>query len=93
MDPTTSTIQSLVGRDVVFDTAGPVTYLGRLAGIKPDGFILEDADIRDRREGHVSKEKYICDAKTHGIQANRARIFVFRDAVISVSALDDVIEE
>lgn len=93
MDPTTSTIQSLVGRDVVFDTAGPITYLGTLAAIEPEGYVLENADIRDRHEGHVSKEKYVCDAKTHGIQANRARIFVFLDAVISVSALDDVIGE
>lgn len=93
MDTTTSTMQSFVGRAVVFDTAGPITYLGELVAIEAEGFILHDADIRDRHEGHVSKEKYVCDAKTHGIQANRARIFVFRDAVISVSALDDVIGE
>ncbi|MCB9854425.1 MAG: hypothetical protein H6818_01975 [Phycisphaerales bacterium] len=93
MDSTTSTIQSFLGKNVVFDTAGPVTYLGTLASVESDGFILENADIRDRHEGHVSKEKYICDAKAHGIQANRARIFVFRDAVISVSSLDDVIGE
>lgn len=93
MDTTTSTIQLLMGQDVVFDTAGPITYLGTLVSMESEGFVLENADIRDRHEGHVSKEKYVCDAKTHGIQANRARIFVFRDAVISVSALDDVIGE
>jgi len=84
-------VRSLIGRDVVLDTAGPVTYLGRLVAVKKEGFALEDADIRDRHEGHVSKEKYICDARTHGIQPNRARIFVFGDTVISISALDDVI--
>ena len=93
MDTTPSTIQSLVGRDVVFDTAGPITCLGRLLAVEAEGFVLEQADIRDGHEGHVSKEKYVCDAKAHGIQANRARIFVFRDAVISVSALEDVIGE
>lgn len=93
MDSTTSTIESLVGRQVVFDTAGPVTFLGELTAIEPEGYVLSNADIRDRHEGHVSKEKYVCDAKTHGVQANRARIFVFRDAVISVSALDDVISQ
>lgn len=93
MDTSTSTIKSLIGRDVVFDTAGPITYLGRFIRIEPDGFVLENADIRDRHEGHVSKEKYICDAKAQGIQPNRGTIFVFRDAVISVSALDDVIGE
>jgi hypothetical protein len=93
MDSSTSTIQSFIGRFVVLDTAGPTVYLGRLVEIAHDGFILEDADIRDRDEGHVSKEKYVCDAKTHGIQPNRHRIFVFRGVVISVSLLDDVIDE
>lgn len=86
-----SHVNTLIGCDVVLDTAGPVTYLGRLSAIERDGYVLEDADIRDRHEGHVSKEKYICDARSEGIQPNRARIFVFADAVISMSALEDVI--
>ncbi len=87
-----SFLEGLIGREVVLDTAGPVTYLGRLVAVAADGYILEDADIRDRQEGHVGKEKYICDARASGIQPNRARIFVLSATVISVSALDDVIE-
>jgi len=87
----TSSIEELVGFEVVLDTAGPVTYLGTLSEVCPDGFWLTDADIRDRTEGHVSKERYICEAKDGGIRANRRRIFVFRDVVLSCSALDDVV--
>ena len=91
MAESTSSIEELVGFDVVLDTAGPVTYLGTLTEICPDGFWLTDADIRDRTEGHVSKERYVCEAKDNGIRANRRRIFVFRDVVVSCSALDDVV--
>ncbi len=91
MTESTSSIEELVGFEVVLDTAGPVTYLGTLSAICPDGFWLTDADIRDRTEGHVSKERYICEAKDNGIRANRRRIFVFRDVVVSCSALDDVV--
>jgi hypothetical protein len=93
MSKISSQVSSLIGQDVVLDTAGPVTYLGRLIAVERDGYVLEDADIRDRHEGHVSKENYVCDARTHGIQPNRARIFVVAAAVISMSALDDVIGE
>ena len=82
---------SLVGKTVVLDTAGPITYLGTLHAITTDGFILKDADFRDRTEGHVTKEAYVWEARENGIRANRRRIFVFKHVVISVSALDDVL--
>jgi hypothetical protein len=91
--PTTESLQNLIGRPVVLDTEGPIIYLGTLKEIRPDGFWLESADLRDRSEGLVSKERYICEAREQGIRPNRARIFVFARVVISVSALDDVVME
>jgi hypothetical protein len=87
------TLDTLVGKTVVLDTAGPITYLGTLKEIRPDGFWLVDADFRDSREGHQTKEHYVVEARNLGIQPNRRRVFVFRDVVVSVSALDDVITE
>ena len=81
----------LIGRAVVLDTAGPLTYLGILKEITPDGFWLETADIRDRSEGHVTKEKYVWEARENGIRPNRRMIFVVAAVVVSVSALDDVL--
>lgn len=86
-------ITALIGRDVVLDTAGAITFLGRLEKLEETAFVLTNADIRDSREGHVSKDKYICEALTHGIQSNRRRLLVMADAIISVSALDDVVGE
>lgn len=86
-------LKDLLGRPVVLDTEGPIIYLGTLREIRPDGFWLESADLRDRNEGLVSKERYICEAREHGIRPNRSRVFVFARVVISVSALDDVVME
>ncbi len=86
-------IRALIGKEVVLDTAGPITFLGRLAELEPHAFILTDADIRDGREGHVTKDKYICDAHAHGIQPNRKRLLVIAASVISISALEDVVGE
>lgn len=91
MSEANQSIAQLIGREVVLDTAGPVTYLGTLAAICPDGFWLENADFRDRVEGHATKESYVCEARQLGIRANRHRIFVFAHAVISVSCLADVV--
>ena len=91
MAKTRGSLRGLVGREVVLDTGGPLTYLGILREIRADGFWLEDADIRDRSEGHQTKEHYVCEAREQGIRANRKRIFVFRDAVMSISAVEDVI--
>jgi hypothetical protein len=86
-----SSLESLVGHLVVLDTAGPVTFLGTLKEVCHDGFWLEDADLRDRSEGHDTKEQYICKARNSGIRTNRKRIFVRAPVVISVSALEDVV--
>lgn len=84
-------LAELVGRKVVLDTSGPLIYLGTLERITSEGFWLAAADIRDRNEGHDTKEEYICEAQKLGIRENRRRIFVFAQVVVSISALDDVI--
>ncbi len=91
--PSAVGIAGYLGRKVVLDTEGPMMYLGTLQEVLPEGYWLEDADIRDRNEGHVSKESYACEAKLNGIRANRRRIFVTAKVVISASALEDVIVE
>lgn len=84
-------LDRLLGRTVVLDTAGSIIFLGTLLEVKADGFWLETADLRDKAEGHVTKERYICEAKENGVVSNRRRLFVFRHVVVSVSALEDVV--
>src|SRR5437868_4489257 len=91
--PAIACATDLVGQTVVLDTAGPIIYLGRLRELRPDGFVLDNADVHDCREGHASKELCICESKRDGIHANRTSVFVFRETVLSASCLADVIAD
>lgn len=89
----TDDLDALLDREVVLDTAGPVVYLGRLTAHNDRGFWLENADLHNVNEGHATREQYIAESSRDGIRVNRARIFVFRHAVISVSALSEVVAD
>lgn len=86
-------LNELMGRTVVLDTAGPVVYMGRLVGCDAGGFWLADADLHNCREGHATREQYISESARDGVHVNRRRIHVFRHAVISISALSDVVAD
>lgn len=89
------TLDDFLGRRVVLDTQGTLLYIGQLKAYDDRGYWLAEADVHDRSEGHSPNEKYINDAHllaragTHHM--NRRRVFVERRAVVSVSALDDVV--
>ena len=85
------TILSYVGKDVVLDTKSPLVFLGRLAAAADDALTLEDADVHDSSQLQKSKEKYILEARKHGIKKNRHRVMVLADEVVSISLLEDVI--
>ena len=78
---------------VVLDTSGPIVYLGRLVGVHEAGFVLEDADVHDCRDGHATKEVYVNEARHHGISPNRRQVTVLRTSVMSISKLSDVVEQ
>jgi hypothetical protein len=90
-------LNEFVNRRVVLDTQGPMIYIGLLEGLDDRGYWLRDADVHDRNDGHSSKESYINQAseleRTGAKNVNRRRVFVERHAVISVSALEDVVSE
>ncbi len=85
-------LNELAGKQVVFDTAGTIVYLGTLERITDEGFWLTEADVHDTREGSMSKELYVIEAKRGGLCANRQRVFVLKSVVMSVSALADIVE-
>lgn len=88
-----ATLGTYKGRQVVLDTAGHLVYIGTLVEISEHGFWLENADIHDCRDGHAHKEVYIYESKVDGLRTNRRRVFVMRSTVVSISGLDDVVQE
>jgi hypothetical protein len=91
----TPSLDEFLKRRVVLDTQGPLVYIGLLAAWDERGYWLADADVHDRDEGHASKEEYVNTVyglERAGVQhVNRRRVFVDRHAIVSVSALDDVV--
>lgn len=90
-------LDALLHRSVVLDTAGNIVYIGRLEAHDERGYWLSGADVHDRSEGHATKEQYVNDAhwldKTGDRPMNRRLVFVALAAVISISALEDVIAD
>lgn len=90
-----ASLNEFVDRRVVLDTAGPTVYIGVLRSFDAHGYWLTEADVHDRNDGHSTKEEYINHARRldrGGSQRmNRRRVFVERRAVISISALEDII--
>lgn len=93
----TPSLEQLRNRRVVLDTQGPLVYLGVLVAWDERGYWLADADVHDRHDGHASKEEYVNEARElerRGARhINRRRVFVERHAVVSISALEDVLTE
>lgn len=82
-------------RRIVIDTPGPLIYIGNLEHFDERGYWLADADVHDRNDGHSGKEVYVNQAyeldKGGSRVINRKRVFVDRQIVASISALDEVV--
>jgi hypothetical protein len=87
-----SSLQGLEGHQIVLDLASQYVVLGTFRGRDTHHYVIEDADVHDLRDTTTSRELYVLDAKRHGINANRKRVFVRQDGVVSVSKLADVVE-
>lgn len=93
----TPSLDDYLNRRIVLDTQGPLLYIGRLVAWNERGYWLADADVHDQQDGHASKEEYANTAheldRTGARHINRRRVFVERLAIVSVSALDDVVTD
>ena len=85
-------LSELKGRLVVIDVEAPFVYIGTLAELDTHHLVLENTDVHDLRDAATTRELYVLETRTHGVRANRQKVLVRRDQVISISALDDVIQ-
>ena len=84
-------LAELQGQLVVIDVEAPYVYTGTLAELDRQHLVLENADVHDLRDAGTTRELYVLETRMHGVRANRQKVLVRRDQVISISALDDVI--
>jgi hypothetical protein len=84
-------LERYLGVEIVLDTGEPYVYLGRLVEYDTLYLLLEDADVHDLRDSKSTRELYVVESRKHGIRANRKRVQVSRRAIVSWSALTDVL--
>ena len=83
---------ALLDQNVVVDVRGPLVYLGMLVEVGKAFLILAEADVHDITPQGTPKERYILEAGKHGIKTNRSRVMIKYDEIVSISALDDIID-
>ena len=83
----------LLGEVVVLDLSSPYVYLGRLAEMRGEYLLLSDADAHDLRDTATTREKYVLNARNHGVNANRRWVWVSRREIVGISRLDDIVNE
>jgi hypothetical protein len=84
-------VKEFIGQNVVIDVETQYVLLGRLAEIRSDWVVLNQADVHDLRDSKTTRELYVLDSRTDGIRANRKRVMLPVNQVVSVSLLEDVI--
>jgi len=85
--------EHLFGEVIVVDLSSPFVYLGRLVETRGDYLLLADADAHDLRDTATSREKYVLEARNHGVSANRRWVWVSCREIVGISRLDDVVNE
>jgi hypothetical protein len=87
-----SAFEALVGQVVVLDLTSPFVIVGKLRGVEGPYYIVEEADLHDLRDTATTRDIYVLDAKRHGVNSNRKRVFVRSEHVVGISRLGDVVD-
>lgn len=85
-------MQELVNQEVVVDLESLFVILGQLVEIRDKTIVLENADVHDLRDSTTTRELYVLESRQHGIRANRKRVLVPLNHIVSMSALEDVLQ-
>ncbi|GIW72360.1 MAG: hypothetical protein KatS3mg102_1902 [Planctomycetota bacterium] len=89
--PVAAPLAGYLGAEVVLDLRAPMVVIGRLVEAGAEFFVLADADVHDMHDARSTKERYILEARKHGVRPNRAEVLVRAGEVIAISRLEDVI--
>jgi len=87
-----STLESLLGDQVVVDVKAPYVYIGVLHTVGTDALVLADADVHPCEDSQSTREFYVLETKKNGIRPNRRMVHVMRTEIVSVSRLTDVVD-
>ncbi len=85
-------LEQFLKQTLVIDTRSSMIYIGTLEEITDHCIVLSGVDVHDNADTPTSKERYIFDTKTTGLQSNRNLVYINLDIVLSFSLLKDIKE-
>lgn len=80
------------GQEVVLDVVSQYVIIGTLERVDTHFATLTDVDCHDLRDSKTTRDLYVLQARRHGVRANRQRLSVRQNEIVSLSRLVDVIE-
>ncbi len=83
-------LKQFIKQKIVLDTRSSWVYMGMLEEVTGECAVLSEVDVHFNRDTSTSKEIYVLESLTTGIKANRNRVYVNLDYVVSFSLMDDV---
>lgn len=90
--PLEDDLAPLIGQVVILDVKGAYLYIGTLARVGENAFVLEDADVHSSEDSQTTAELYALETKKNGVRPNRKTVYVMRSEVLSLARLDDVVD-
>jgi len=66
--------------------------LGTLLRVDDKFIELKNADFHDLRDTDTSRENYIAASIATGVKRNRKRVILFREEIVAISRLEDVVD-
>ena len=85
-------IMGLVGKQVVVDTDSSYVYIGVLDRVGADFLTLVSVDVHDTSESNSTKEQYTHETLKLGSRYNRKCTYLRMARVLSISAIEDVLQ-
>ena len=84
-------LEPLMGKQIVIDTDSSYVYIGLLEAAGNDYISLSGVDVHDTSDSRSTKESYAHETKKLGTRTNRKHTLVRVARIVSISALDDII--
>ena len=86
-------LDEFLEQKVVVDLTTTFVCLGKLSRYDDHFLELKNADLHDLRDTDTTRENYVADSVTTVVKRNRKRVLIRRDQMVSISLLDDVVDE
>jgi small nuclear ribonucleoprotein (snRNP)-like protein len=86
-------LEEMLGQCVVVDLRSEYVCLGTLQRFDDMFLELRNADLHDLRDTDTTRDRYVVDSKTTGVQRNRRRLLLVRAEMVAIARLDDIVDD